>query len=191
MFGTYLTCRGKLTMSVNRGKADLALGRVEVSVCPEADMTAENLRRKATTLRSSGAGNDKFVQGFQHRNAVIGLGDDRHVYESVAHREILTVAGSEYKRDGMGLCIAGDGQAVFRTEVDVQKRETETSCCKNRKRIGDRICNHYIFCSHRAQQVFRIDGNKEIVLYQQALAEKAFDVGGSGGDTFVCAQGRG
>jgi len=32
MFGYYLTCRGKLTMSVNRGKAVLALGRVELWV---------------------------------------------------------------------------------------------------------------------------------------------------------------
>jgi hypothetical protein len=29
---TYLTCRTKLTMSVDRGKADFALGRVEVPV---------------------------------------------------------------------------------------------------------------------------------------------------------------
>ena len=28
--GTYRTCRATLTMSVDRGKADLALGRVEV-----------------------------------------------------------------------------------------------------------------------------------------------------------------
>jgi len=32
MFGTYLTCRGKLMMSVDAGKADLALGCAEVSV---------------------------------------------------------------------------------------------------------------------------------------------------------------
>ena len=30
MFGTYRTCRAELTMSVDSGKADLALGCVEV-----------------------------------------------------------------------------------------------------------------------------------------------------------------
>ena len=34
--GTFRTCRAKLTMSVDRGKADLTLGHIEVEVCPGA-----------------------------------------------------------------------------------------------------------------------------------------------------------
>ena len=32
--GTYRTCRATLTMSVDKGKADLALGRIEVRKDP-------------------------------------------------------------------------------------------------------------------------------------------------------------
>ena len=54
MFGAYLTCRGKLTMSVNRGKADLALGRVEVSVWGKSGPCARV--RRGLSLTRSGHG---------------------------------------------------------------------------------------------------------------------------------------
>src|SRR5436305_1684703 len=40
--GTFRTCCAKLTMSVDRGLADLALGRVEVSVCEGFRMPAHD-----------------------------------------------------------------------------------------------------------------------------------------------------
>jgi hypothetical protein len=47
--------------------------------------------------------NDEFVQGFERRNAMIRLSDDRHVCEGVAHREVFAVAGAADAGDFMRL----------------------------------------------------------------------------------------